>query len=56
MITQQTLIVGANSEIAKALTLQLKQHPTTGVILVSRSTQQVNQVDNVQINLITIEN
>lgn len=56
MITQQTLIVGANSEIAKALTVQLKQHPTTGVILVSRSSQQMNQVDNVQIKSITLEN
>jgi NAD(P)-dependent dehydrogenase (short-subunit alcohol dehydrogenase family) len=56
MITQQTLIVGANSEIAKALTVQLKQHPTSGVILVSRSRQQVNQVDNVQIKSITLEN
>jgi NAD(P)-dependent dehydrogenase (short-subunit alcohol dehydrogenase family) len=56
MITQQTLIVGANSEIAKALTVQLKQHPTSGVILVSRSSQQMNQVDNVQIKSITLEN
>ena len=36
MITQQTLIIGANSDIAKALALQLVECETTGLILISR--------------------
>lgn len=55
MITQQTLIVGASSEIAKALTMQLQQNPATGIILVSRSTLQEIQVDNNQINSVILD-
>ncbi|KGJ88460.1 SDR family NAD(P)-dependent oxidoreductase [Colwellia psychrerythraea] len=36
MITQQVLIIGANSDIAKALVLQLRENKTIGLILISR--------------------
>lgn len=37
MITQQTLIIGANSDIGKAIAAQIQQLENTGLILVSRS-------------------
>jgi NAD(P)-dependent dehydrogenase (short-subunit alcohol dehydrogenase family) len=36
MINQQTLIIGANSDIAKAIAKQVQLSPNTGLILVSR--------------------
>lgn len=37
MITQQTLIVGANSQIAKALTLEVMKEQDNGLLLISRN-------------------
>jgi len=42
MITQQTLIIGANSDIGKAISTQLDQINNTGVILISRSHENTN--------------
>ncbi|MFT7007929.1 MAG: NAD(P)-dependent dehydrogenase (short-subunit alcohol dehydrogenase family) [Colwellia sp.] len=36
MITQQTLIIGANSDIGKAISHQIQQSEDTGLILISR--------------------
>jgi len=55
MITQQTLIIGANSEIAKAVTIELKKSLTTGLILVSRNTEQENNLQDEQIKSITVD-
>jgi len=42
MITQQTLIIGANSGIAKAIALQVQENATTGLILISRDLSSSN--------------
>jgi NAD(P)-dependent dehydrogenase (short-subunit alcohol dehydrogenase family) len=55
MITQQTLIIGANSEIAKAITIELKKSLTTGLILVSRNTEQESNLQDEQIKSITVD-
>jgi len=55
MITQQTLIIGANSEIAKAVTIELKKSLTTGLILVSRNTEQESNLQDEQIKSITVD-
>ena len=59
MITQQTLIIGANSEIAKALALQLVECETTGLILISRdvSTDDLLYRDKNKnhVNIITVK-
>ena len=59
MITQQTLIIGANSEIAKALALQLVECETTGLILLSRdvSTNDLLYRDKNKnhVNIITVK-
>lgn len=58
MITQQTLIIGANSDIAKALALKIAESETTGLILISRD---VNADDllyrnkkNSRVNIISV--
>lgn len=43
MITQQTLIIGANSDIAKAIALKTQESDTTGLLLISRA---INSPDN----------
>lgn len=58
MITQQTLIIGANSEIAKALALQLIASETTGLILISRDVNAYDLLNrdknNSHVNTITV--
>ncbi len=58
MITQQTLIIGANSDIAKAIALQLVECETTGLILISRdvSTDDLlyHDKNNNHVNIITV--
>ena len=55
MITQQTLIIGANSEIARALALQVKLNPAIGLILVSRATEETAKSQDAQITTITVD-
>jgi NAD(P)-dependent dehydrogenase (short-subunit alcohol dehydrogenase family) len=55
MITQQTLIIGANSDIAKAIIMELKQDPAMGLILVSRNTEQKINVSDEKIKSITVD-
>ena len=59
MITQQTLIIGANSDIAKALALQLIESETTGLILISRNVIADDLLyrdrNNSNVNIITVK-
>ena len=59
MITQQTLIIGANSDIAKALALQLIASKTTGLILISRDVSADDLLyrdrNNSNVNIITVK-
>ncbi|GAA5141523.1 SDR family NAD(P)-dependent oxidoreductase [Thalassotalea piscium] len=48
MINQQTLIIGANSNIAKALVDQIQQYSNVGLILISRDLSDYSQIDNLQ--------
>lgn len=59
MINQQTLIIGANSDIAKALALQLITSETTGLILISRDVSPDDLLyrdrNNSNVNIITVK-
>jgi NAD(P)-dependent dehydrogenase (short-subunit alcohol dehydrogenase family) len=56
MITQQTLIIGANSDIAKAITLKTQEIDTTGLILISRAPNLPdNKSVTSHINRITVQ-
>ena len=59
MINQQTLIIGANSDIAKALALQLIASKTTGLILISRDVSADDLLyrdrNNSNVNIITVK-
>ena len=56
MITQQTLIIGANSDIAKAIAIQTQNSSTTGLILISRAFDSTNiDSENTAVNRITIK-
>lgn len=59
MITQQTLIIGANSDIGKAIAAQIQHLENTGLILVSRSFNTENLLtDDVitpNVNKITVK-
>jgi len=46
MITQQILIIGANSNIAKAIAAQIKTDKSKGLILISRSLPNAISEDN----------
>ncbi|MFT5851591.1 MAG: NAD(P)-dependent dehydrogenase (short-subunit alcohol dehydrogenase family) [Colwellia sp.] len=53
MITQQTLIIGANSDIGKAISQQIQQSEDTGLILISRrfSTDTLADSDLINTNV-----
>ncbi|TWX64764.1 SDR family NAD(P)-dependent oxidoreductase [Colwellia demingiae] len=59
MITQQTLIIGANSDIAKALALKITASETAGVILISRDVSVYDSLyrdnNNSHVHAITIK-
>ena len=44
MITEQTLIIGANNDIGKAIATQIKSSASTGLILLSRQPSNAEQV------------
>jgi NAD(P)-dependent dehydrogenase (short-subunit alcohol dehydrogenase family) len=46
MISQQTLIIGASSDIGKAISAQVKRSKNTGLILISRSFSTDGRVTN----------
>lgn len=49
MITQQTLIIGANSNIAKAISIQVQADKSKGVILISRGLSNTSdKIDNMR--------
>jgi NAD(P)-dependent dehydrogenase (short-subunit alcohol dehydrogenase family) len=57
MITQQTLIIGANSDIGKAISDQIQRSENTGLILISRGFSTDTSVDviNDNVNKITVK-
>jgi NAD(P)-dependent dehydrogenase (short-subunit alcohol dehydrogenase family) len=56
MMTQQTLIIGANSDIAKAIALKIQEIDTAGLILISRTLNSSdNELINSRVNRITVQ-
>lgn len=58
MVNQQTVIIGANSDIAKAIVKQLQNNTTIGLTLISRNLADYDHLDsniNPQFNKITVE-
>ena len=45
MITEQTLIIGANSDIGKAIALQTQAEKNTALILISRNFSNFDNAD-----------
>lgn len=54
MIKTQTLIIGANSVIAKAIAVKLQQAPEVGLILISRDLNDYSTFSNNRVKKITV--
>ena len=55
MLNQQTLIIGANSDIAKAIAKQVQASENNGLILVSRDLSYYRNIASERITLITVQ-
>ncbi|WP_394392068.1 SDR family NAD(P)-dependent oxidoreductase [Shewanella woodyi] len=55
MVTQQTLIIGASSDIAVAIAMQVEKIDSTGLVLVSRDFSAYSEIIDDNINKILIE-
>lgn len=55
MIQQHTLIIGANSAIAKSISARLQANPEMGLIIVSRDLTDYSNITHANVHKVTIE-